>query len=290
MANNSQVAIMMPVYNGVKTLPLAIASLINQTYPYWKCYVVNDGSTDGTKALLDNFNDPRFVVIHFEKNKGRPYARQAALDAAEGKYLAFLDADDFYHPNKLQEQVSLLETNPDLKLVSCGMGSYDVNNNLITIRSNYNSSVQTYSIGQLYRPARAAALVYLDRAKEYGYNLSLRYAQDTDFFMRYLDGQKYLNTSSIHYYYSEFSSVSKKKIITTNIYGILLYKQFFKKKPIFVSKRISINTLKILAKLIIYPFVNANFYLKRRGMFPSEKDIQNFKNALILNSKSLKQK
>lgn len=284
MKNNPLVAVMMPVYNGEKTLMLAVNSLINQTYKNWKCYIVNDGSTDGTKKILDSITDNRFEITYFKKNKGRPYARQAALDIVTGKYLAFLDADDFYHPDKLKEQVNLLESNKDLRLVSCGMGSYDSNYNLKAVRANYESGIQTYKIGQLYRPARAAAMVYLQSSKECGYNLNLKYAQDTDFFMRYLNGQKYLNSNNIHYYYSEYDSVSKKKIIVTNFYGIILYKQFLKSAPVFAVKRISINLLKITLKLLVYPFVNADFYLKRRGIDPNIEMIKEFKNALNISS------
>lgn len=135
MENNPQVAIMMPVYNGEKTLPLAVASLIHQTYSHWKCYIVNDGSTDGTKAYLDSLRDDRFVIIHFEKNKGRPYARQAALDLAEGKYLDFLDADDFYHSEKLEKQVKEFKDNNELALVSCILASFDSNDTLKSTKS-----------------------------------------------------------------------------------------------------------------------------------------------------------
>lgn len=284
MKNNVQVAVMMPVYNGEQTLALAISSLLNQTYPYWKCYIVNDGSSDGTKKFLDGLTDARFVVSHFDENKGRPYARQAALDIAGGKYLAFLDADDFYHPEKLEEQVRLLESNPDLKLVSCGMGSFDKDHKLKSVRANYDSEVRVFNIGELYRPARAAAMVYLKPSKKCGYNLELKYAQDTDFFMRYLNGGKYLNTSKVHYFYSEYDSVSKKKIIITNYYGIILYKQFLKKSPLFASKRIIINIFKIAFKILAFPFVNADFYLSRRGNTPNDDDLKNFKSALkILN-------
>lgn len=285
MENNPQVAVMMPVYNGEKTLGLALSSLVHQSYPYWKCYIVNDGSTDGTKEILEGLTDPRFVIIHFEQNKGRPYARQAALDAAEGKYLAFLDADDFYHPDKLEEQVRLLESNPDLKLVSCRMGSFDKYYNLMTVRANYDSEIKTFRIGELYRPARAAAMVYLSPSKKCGYNLELKYAQDTDFFMRYLDGKKYLSTNRVDYFYSEYDSVSKKKIIVTNYYGIILYKQFLKNRPFFAIKRISINILKISFKILVYPFVDAEFYLSKRGGLPTDENLRSFKSVLKINIK-----
>src|SRR5690554_4653607 len=201
MNNNPQIAIMIPVYNGEKTLPLAIASLIHQTYPYWKCYIVNDGSTDGTKELLDNLSDPRFVVIHFEKNQGRPYARQAALDAAEGKYLAFLDADDFYHPSKLLKQVEILEQKQDVYLVSCGMGSFDQELSLKAVRAKESSHEGYYTIDKKLIPARAPSLIRLQYAQKVKYNLKQKLNQDTDFLARYLHGRKYIVIDEVLYYY-----------------------------------------------------------------------------------------
>lgn len=165
------------------------------------------------------------------------------------------------------------------------MGSFDMDYNLKAVRANYDSEIRTFNIGELYRPARAAAMVYLDQSKKCGYNLNLKYAQDTDFFMRYLNGQKYLNSRSVHYFYSEYDSVSKKKIIVTNMYGIILYKQFLKSAPIFALKRIFINILKISFKIVVYPFVDASFYLSRRGDKPNDDILDDFESALKINLK-----
>jgi hypothetical protein len=167
------------------------------------------------------------------------------------------------------------------------MGSFDNNYNLKAVRANYDDN-KTYKIGELYRPARAAAMVYLEPSKKCGYNLKLKYAQDTDFFMRYLDGQKYLNSNKIHYYYSEYESVTKKKTLTTNYYSILSHKQLISSAPIPVIKRISINIFKMCVKMLTYPFVSDEFYLDRRGNKPDDLMISDFKSALKLNSKDMK--
>ena len=191
MKNNPQVAIMIPVYNGERTLPLAIKSIQAQTYQNWKCYIVNDGSTDNTKNILDAIKDDRFVVHHFTENKGRPYARQKALEICEGKYLAFLDADDFFHPTKIEKQVNVLESNTKLGLVSCAMVSYDAELNFISIRADFAVKEELYKIVKEYRFPRTPAMVYLERAKKIEYNFKLKYAQDTDFFMKYADNKYY---------------------------------------------------------------------------------------------------
>ena len=101
---NPLVSIMMPVFNGLPLIKASIESLLSQTYTNWECIIIDDGSNDGTSEYVDQLNDVRFKVFH-QENKGRPIARQRALDNANGKYLGMLDAGDLYHPEKLQRQV-----------------------------------------------------------------------------------------------------------------------------------------------------------------------------------------
>ena len=267
MKNNPQVAIMMPVYNGERTLPLAIKSLQAQTYQNWKCYIVNDGSTDKTKEILDKIaiEDDRFVVHHFTENKGRPYARQKALEICEGKYLAFLDADDFFHPTKIEKQVNVLESNPKLGLVSCAMVSYDSELNFISIRADFDIEELFFKIGNDFNLPRTPSMVYLDRAKQIGYNLKLKYAQDTDFFTRYIHEGYYANISEGLYFYSEYESVTKLKTIKTNFYVLQLYSSYFKYAPVYVIKSNIKQLVKVSVKILLYPFVSSEFYLNKRG-------------------------
>ncbi len=265
MNTNPQVAIMMPVYNGERTLPLAIKSLQAQTYQNWKCYIVNDGSTDNTKNILDAIKDDRFVVHHFTENKGRPYARQKALEICEGKYLAFLDADDFFHPTKIEKQVNVLESNPKLGLVSCAMVSYDSELNFISIRADFDIEELFFKIGNDFNLPRTPSMVYLDRAKQIGYNLKLKYAQDTDFFTRYIHEGYYANISEGLYFYSEYESVTKLKTIKTNFYVLQLYSSYFKYAPVYVIKSNIKQLVKVSVKILLYPFVSSEFYLNKRG-------------------------
>lgn len=264
MESNPQVAIMMPVYNGENTLPLAVASLIHQTYPHWKCYIVNDGSTDGTKAYLDSLTDKRFVIIHFEKNKGRPYARQAALDAAEGKYLAFLDADDFYHPEKLEKQISIFRENPELGLVSCANASFGKEMEILTVRGEGNDTMSTIQFKGNPPVALRTSLIDLSIAKTIEFDKRLKHAQDTDYLNSYFKkSPNYLVQSDILYYYSEFESVTFKKIIKTYYYSILqLDKHSF---GLLRIKNILIEMLKVIATIFLYFLRGERYLIQRRG-------------------------
>jgi glycosyltransferase involved in cell wall biosynthesis len=279
MKNNPQVAIMMPVYNGEKTLPLAVASLINQTYPDWKCYIVNDGSTDGTKAYLDSLIDERFVIIHFDKNKGRPYARQAALDAAEGKYLAFLDADDFYHPEKLEKQVSIFRDNPELGLVSCANASFGKEMEILTVRGEGKSKISTIQYKGNPPVALRTSLIDLSIAKNIEFDKRLKHAQDTDYLNSYFKKTpNYLVQPDILYYYSEFESVTFKKIIKTYYYNMLQLKTHYSG----VSKYINISKviLKIFINTFLYVVKGNKYILQRRGRKVTESEFKEFTNLI----------
>jgi glycosyltransferase involved in cell wall biosynthesis len=214
MNNKPLVSVMIPVYNGEQELPLTLRSLVNQSYTNWEAIIVNDGSTDTTKEYLDQLQDSRFIVHHFENNQGRPFARQKALDLASGKYLAMLDADDWYFEDKLEHQVTFLENNPEIALVSGGFILTDKNKKPIVIQKP-NADLET----GLSIP-HASSMLRLDSAKEIKYNKSLLLGQDQDFIRRYIKGKKYDFLASIDYVYNVGYSFSTKKYITTQLHEV----------------------------------------------------------------------
>lgn len=99
----SEISIVVPVYKGIRFLREALDSVKAQTFTDWECLCVDDGSKDGSGALLDEIaaTDPRIRVFHRE-NGGTSVARNFALSQAKGRYVAFLDEDDVYHPRFLE--------------------------------------------------------------------------------------------------------------------------------------------------------------------------------------------
>ena len=99
MMNYPLVSIIVPVYNTEKYLNRCIDSILAQTFMDFELILVDDGSTDGSGAICDEYaqKDPRVVVIH-QKNKGQAAARNRALDIAQGEYIGFVDSDDYIHP------------------------------------------------------------------------------------------------------------------------------------------------------------------------------------------------
>lgn len=110
------VSIIMTVYNGERHLAEAIDSVLAQTFLEWECVIFNDGSTDGTQAVLDSYADPRIRVIS-DRRRGRGVALNAACAIARGRYLAILDADDTALPDRLAVQVGYLESHPQVGMI-----------------------------------------------------------------------------------------------------------------------------------------------------------------------------
>ena len=103
------VSVIIPAYNAAKYIEDTLASVIAQTIQDFEIIVVNDGSTDNTKEILDRIaaSDIRINSIH-KSNSGVSDTRNIGMEQAKGQYLAFLDADDIWHPQKLEKQINIL--------------------------------------------------------------------------------------------------------------------------------------------------------------------------------------
>lgn len=105
------VSIIMPSYNSEKYIKASIASVISQTYTNWELLIVDDCSTDQTVRIIQSFNDRRIRLFVNDHNSGAAVSRNRALREAKGKWIAFLDSDDFWMPTKLDEQLQFMTGN-----------------------------------------------------------------------------------------------------------------------------------------------------------------------------------
>lgn len=109
---NELVSIIMPSYNTAKFISETIESVSAQTYPNWELIIVDDCSTDNTNEVVKSFLlDDRIKYIKNEKNSGAAVSRNRALREAKGKWVAFLDSDDLWLPEKLEKQIAFMEKN-----------------------------------------------------------------------------------------------------------------------------------------------------------------------------------
>lgn len=121
-----KVSVIIPAYNAERFVKAAIDSVLAQTFQDFEILVVDDGSTDETKNILAQYGDK--IRYLYKDNGGVSKARNYGIERAEGKYVAFLDADDVWLPEKLEKQFALLESNPSYGL--CYSATERVDENL----------------------------------------------------------------------------------------------------------------------------------------------------------------
>jgi len=113
LSDDPTVSVITPTYNHAEELPRAINSVLAQTFEDFEYIVVDDASTDDTESVVDSYDDERILYIRHEENMGGSAARNTGIEQARGRYIAFLDADDEWLPEKLAAQVECLEERTD---------------------------------------------------------------------------------------------------------------------------------------------------------------------------------
>ena len=109
--NNDLVSIIMPSYNTGGYIKNSIESVLAQTYENWELIIVDDCSTDDTDSIVGQFSDKRIRYLKNKKNSGAAISRNYALREAKGRWIAFLDSDDLWLPEKLEKQIAFMENN-----------------------------------------------------------------------------------------------------------------------------------------------------------------------------------
>ncbi len=110
MSSSPIVSVILPTYNRAHLLKRAAKSVLQQSFTSLELIIIDDASTDATKEVVTELNDPRITYIRHETNQGGPAARNTGISRAKGIYIAFQDSDDEWLYDKLQRQVNLLDS------------------------------------------------------------------------------------------------------------------------------------------------------------------------------------
>ncbi|MDO4492781.1 MAG: glycosyltransferase [Clostridia bacterium] len=171
-----RVSVLMPAYNAERFAAAAVESVLRQTFGDFEIIAVDDGSTDGTAAVLARY--PEVQLIR-QRNAGISAARNRALEASVGEYIAFIDADDLWKPDKLRLQVAYLDAHPETEIV------YSRFENFTEIAENERTPRQTELLEVLDEYHMTTALV---RRRLFGrvglFDPSLRFGEDTEWNIR----------------------------------------------------------------------------------------------------------
>lgn len=184
------VSVIIPAYNSEKTLLQTVQSALAQTYSNIELIVINDGSTDSTLSLLESVNDSRLRVFSYE-NGGLATARNRGIERASGEYLTFIDADDLWTLDKVEQQVLALqrsqETGTQAGVAYSWTKAMDATGTLF-----YEGNSESYT-GDVYAPLlrcnfiTSGSNVMITRAAVEAcgvFDSSLRYCEDWDYYLR----------------------------------------------------------------------------------------------------------
>lgn len=115
MANDASVSVIVPTFNRAHTIVRALKSVVTQSCPVLEIIVVDDGSSDDTRKHVQSLNHPA-IVYHYQDNHGVSHARNTGIHMARGNWIAFLDSDDEWMPNKVALQLDAIRGQPDYRL------------------------------------------------------------------------------------------------------------------------------------------------------------------------------
>ena len=180
-----KVSVIIPAYNGDRYIAEAIDGIVAQTYTDYEIIAVDDGSTDNTEAVIKKH--PQQIEYYRQVNQGVAASRNLGLSKAKGEYIAFLDQDDVFLPDKLASQVEILDRNPAIGMVNSGWQIVDRNGR---VRAAVKPWLQIPQLNLadiiIWKPVFLGAMLFrrswLERTE--GFDPNLEQTPDVDLVMR----------------------------------------------------------------------------------------------------------
>lgn len=207
------VSIITPTRNRPALLSEAIQSVLSQTFSDLEMLIVDDGSHPSVQPVVERFADSRLRYF-FQQHGGCSAARNLAMQAARGKYIAFLDDDDLYHPEKLAREAAYLKTHPEIDMVGAGYRLLDRKNELITVHQPWLYTSELNANNCLNSSPLITCSVLLHRnvlhRLDHWFDPSFQQGEDTDFFMRLiLTGARFAWVKKVH---SDYRLLGKRDL------------------------------------------------------------------------------
>ena len=183
------VSIVMPTYNRLHYIEVAVASALAQTFADWELIVVDDGSDEATRRYLRTLSDSRIGVLFCEHTGMPAVCRNRGLAQARGRYVAFLDSDDAWAADKLQRQLALMQSSPGKRWSYTAVRRIDAAGREIHLRSVPWVAHSGWILEQVLRVdaqiATPAVMAELEFVRELGgFDESMRFVQDYDLWAR----------------------------------------------------------------------------------------------------------
>lgn len=246
-----KVTVYIPCYNYARFIETAVQSVFKQTMQDWELIIINDGSTDNTKEILNQYHSNSKVRVLNQENKGLNITNNIALRLSNGKYIIRLDADDYLDENALLVMSSILDTKPEIGLVYPDYYYIDEKGEVIELvrRKKIDEEVQMLDL-----PAHGACTMFRkDLLLQIGGYVEEFSCQDGyELWLRFIQKHSVYNVNTPLFYYRQHP-----ESLTSNMNKILETRRKIKRR--FVEKEMNVPIPKVLG---IIPVVRRSLYLQ----------------------------
>ena len=192
------ISVVLPTYNQLKYLPVAIESILNQTLQDFELIIVNDGSTDGSREYLESLDDPRIVVVH-QDNRKLPAALNSGFARARGELLTWTSSDNFCAPIFLEALSQALSAHPEAGFAYSAFAWIDENSRITSIHRDQNLNWHNL-IGS--NPGNASFMYRRECQTTLGdYDTTLEGAEDWDMWLRLVERYQVVYVPEVLYYF-----------------------------------------------------------------------------------------
>jgi glycosyltransferase involved in cell wall biosynthesis len=229
----SFISVIIPVYNGARTIQQTIASVLAQTFSQFELIVIDDGSQDETVELITQIKDPRIQLFSYA-NAGYAVSRNRGFARSVGAYLSFIDADDLWLPDKLERQYQILQDNPQAAVVYSWTNCIDEQGNFLRKCSyvHWSGNVLPQLLLDDFIGSGSNVMIRREAFQSVGgFDASLKRAHDTDLWLRLAAKYEFAVVPAVQILYRISPSSASSNVVQMEEANLQVIERSFREAP-----------------------------------------------------------
>lgn len=252
------VSVIMNVYNGAEYLKESIDSILEQTFKDFEFIIIDDGSTDKSKDIIESYDDDRIILIS-RPNKGIVASSLESISYSRGKYIARQDADDISFPDRLSKMVEILENNQETGVVGSARQNINMNGEKLDliVHPLKDADIRVAMYNECVISNGSSVFRKSDYNKTCGYEEGFPFAEDYRLWTKMLEVTKVVNIESPLYYYRTTPDAATANLSELSIETNQKIKDYMLKRP-YTMLRGARPGKKLLLQIMMYGFKNIN--------------------------------
>lgn len=265
----TKVTIGIPFYNNENTLEYAVRSVLNQTFEDWLLILVNDGSTDDSLKIARSFESEKITVLNDGENKGLIYRLNQLVDLCATEYFCRMDSDDIMTTNRLEEQITLLDSRLDVDVVGSSAYVIDEKNKITGVRkSNQNKDYNVDVILKENVFIHPSVVGKTEWFKKHKYKNEFHRAEDLELWCRTVKDSKFINIDCPLLFYRDPEALNFGKYYASLKTVKKIIKKYKKNNKIVSLQKVN---MKIILYRILSLLKKEQILYNNRNLFLDEK-------------------